>query len=58
MLLLIAVVLVPAITDIPHNEEGTKREVNNAGIEAFGGLIAQLLGGFSTNGTLSGNRGG
>jgi hypothetical protein len=58
MLLLIAVVLIPAIADISHDEEGTKREVNDAGIEAFGRLFAQLLGRFGANGTLSGNRGG
>jgi hypothetical protein len=58
MLLLIAIVLIPAIPDIPHNEEGTKREVNDTGIEAFGRFFAQLLGRFSANRTLSGNCGG
>lgn len=55
--LIFAVVLIPAITDIPDDKEGTKREIDNTGIEAFCRLFAQLLGGFSANGTLGGKPG-
>jgi hypothetical protein len=52
--LIFAVVLIPAISDISDNKEGTKREIDDAGIEAFCRLFAQLLGGFGANRTLGG----
>jgi hypothetical protein len=49
------IVLPPPVTDIPYDREGSKCQVEDAGIHAFGRFFTQLLGGFGANGTLSGN---
>jgi hypothetical protein len=56
--LIIAIVLIPAVPDISHNQEWAEGQVNDAGIKAFGGLFTQLLGRFGADGTLRRQPGG
>lgn len=46
------IILPPAVADVTDNSKGSKSEVQNTGVHAFGGLLTQLLGGFGANGAL------
>ena len=49
--------LIPAVTDVAHDSEGEKRQVDNASIHTPGGFFAHLLGIFGTYGALGGSAG-
>lgn len=50
-------ILPPPVGNKTNNSKWSKSEVENSGIQALGRFFTQLLGGFSTNGTLGGGIG-